>query len=90
VSDIYDPGFVERLFDEMKSLMARVPTILIPILTTLLGFVLGVALFTIVALFQKAGTWQRYDTPPGDPVRLLAAGEHYVVVETADGTARES
>ena len=73
----------------MKSLVDRVPTLLIPILTTLLGFVLGVALFTVVLLIQQSGSWQRYDTPPGDLVRLLAADEYGVVVQTADGTTYE-
>jgi len=73
----------------MKSLVDRVPTLLIPILTTVLGFVLGAVLFVVVVLIQQAGTWQRYDTPPGDPVRLLAADEYGVVVETADGTTYE-
>ncbi len=73
----------------MMLLIDRLPTFLIPVLTSLLGFVLGVALFLIVILIQQSGTWQRYDTPPGELVRLLAADDYHVVVQTADGTAYE-
>ena len=65
--------------------LARIPGFLIPIVTTLLGFLLAFGLVMLVTFFERRGSWKRLDSPPGQVVRLLAADPDFVVVETASG-----
>jgi hypothetical protein len=69
----------------MKQFINRLPRWLIPVATTLLGLIIGVALLVGLLLVEQRGRWERFDLPPGEIVSLAAADENQVVVLTADG-----
>ena len=60
----------------MKRPVARLPVFVIPLVTTLLGLVVGVALVYIATLIERRGTWDQLDPPPGDILRIVAAEQH--------------
>ena len=67
----------------------RLPGYLIPVITTLLGLLIGLAVFLISNFIHQRGSWEALDTPPGSLRRLAAATSRHVIVETSDGTFYE-
>jgi hypothetical protein len=54
-----------------------------------LGLAIGLTLFYVVIYLEQRGRWEQLDTPPGEIMKLVAADEDQVIVETAVGTLYE-
>ena len=67
----------------------RLPGYLIPVILTLVGLVLGLGVFLISEFIHQWGSWEELDTPPSSLLRLAAATDRHVIVETSDGTFYE-
>jgi len=73
----------------MVRFIACIPTFLIPLLTILLGFVIGVILFYVVTFIERRGSWEQLESPPGDILRIVAAEQYSAIVETGDNLLYE-